>query len=157
MNNEPPLIRIRREGKKDIITHKFNIGKPYKEPSNTTFKVSKDKACCLIHVEGKDHPELGDPDECGSYWIKLPKDGSSLDQSDEISLMKRKLLQEMGTMSCPEEGVTRELCEICKGPYAYGLNPRYISGTDDGDPNSPHLPELEFSQPVIQFDMRQPM
>ena len=29
INDEPPLIRIRREGKEDIITHKFSIEKPY--------------------------------------------------------------------------------------------------------------------------------
>ena len=62
----------------------------------------------------------------------------------------------MAITTCPEEGVARELCQICKGPYAYGLSPRYISGIDDKDPDSPHLPELEFDQPVIQFDMQQP-
>ena len=48
------------------------------------------------------------------------------------------------------------LCQICKGHYAYGMNPRYVSGIDDEDPDSPHLTELEFDQPIIQFDMRQP-
>ena len=76
-------------------------------------------------------------------------------QNEEL-LLKQKLLQEIGTTACPEEGVTRELCQICKGPYAYGLSPRYVSGIDDEDPNSPHLPKLEFDQPVIQFDERQP-
>ena len=33
---------------------------------------------------------------------------------------------------------------------------RYVSGIDDENPNSPHLPELEFDQPVIQFDIQQP-
>ena len=32
IDDQPPLIRIMREGKKDIITHKFSIGKPYVEP-----------------------------------------------------------------------------------------------------------------------------
>ena len=100
------------------------------------------------------HPELGDPDECGSYWIKLPKDNTSLEQPDRVPLPKKKPLQEMYTMSCSEEGITRELCEIYKGPCAYGLNPRYVSGPDDENPDSPHLPELEFNQPVVQFDMR---
>ena len=36
------------------------------------------------------------------------------------------------------------------------MNPRYVSGIDDGNPDSPHLSKLEFDQPVIQFDMRQP-
>ena len=71
-------------------------------------------------------------------------------------MLKQNFLQELNTTVWPEEGVTRELCQICKGPYAYGLNPRYVSGIDDKDPNSPHLPELAFDQPVIQFDMRQP-
>ena len=62
----------------------------------------------------------------------------------------------MAITTCPEEGVARELCQISKGPYAYGLSPRYISGVDDEDPDSSHLPELEFDQPIIQFDMRQP-
>ena len=38
INDTPPLIRIRREGKEDIITHRFSIGKPYKEPVETTTK-----------------------------------------------------------------------------------------------------------------------
>ena len=79
-----------------------------------------------------------------------------MDSSNEELLLKQKLLQEICTTACPEEGATRELCQICKGPYAYGLSPRYVSGIDDEDPNSPHLPELGFDQPVIQFDVRQP-
>ena len=67
INDEPPLIRIRKEGKEDIITHKFSIGKPYKESVDTTPKKSKDKAYDLVHIEDKNHPTLGDPDECGSY------------------------------------------------------------------------------------------
>ena len=155
INDEPPLIRIRRERKEDIITHKFSIGKPYKESVDTTPKNGKDKTNDLVHIEDKNHPTLGDPDECGSYWTKCPKDDSPLDSSNEELLLKQKLLQEISTTACLEEGVTRELCQICKGPYAYGLSPRYVSGMDDEDPNSPHLPELEFDQPVIQFGMQQ--
>ena len=151
INDEPPLIRIRREGKEDIITHKFSIGKPYKESVDTTPKKSKDKVYDLVHIEDKNHPTLGDPDECGSYWTKCPKDDSPLDSSNEELLLKQKLLQEIGTTTCREEGVTRELCQTCKGPYAYGLSSRYVE-----DPNSPHLPKFKFDQPVIQFDMRQP-
>ena len=110
----------------------------------------------LTHIEDENHPTLGDPDECGSYWIKCPNGGSNLSLSKEELLMKQKLLQGMTISTCPEEGVTRELCQIRKGPYAYGLSPRYVSGIDDEDPDSPHLPELEFDQPVIQFDMGQP-
>ena len=153
INDEPPLIRIRREGKEDIITHKFSIGKPYKESVDTTPKKSKDKAYDLVHIEDKNHPTLGDPDESGSYWTKCLKNDSTLDSSNEELLLKQKLLQEIGTTACPEEGVTRELCQIHKRPYAYGLSPRYVSGIDDEDPNSPHLPKLEFDQPVIQFHM----
>ena len=153
INDTPPLIRIRGEGKEDIITHKFSIGKPYKESVDTTPKNSKDKAYDLIHIEDENHPTLGDPDECGSYWTKHPNGSSALDLSNEELLLKQKLLQEIAATVCSEEGVTRELCQICKGPYAYSLSPRYVSGRDDEDPNSPHLPELEFDQPVIQFDM----
>ena len=156
INDTPPLIRIRREGKKDIITHKFSIGKPYKESVETNTTNTKDKAYDLIHIENENHPTLGDPDECGSYWTKHPNERSALDLSKEKLLLKQKLLQEMAITTCPEEGVARELCQISKGPYAYGLSPRYILGVDDEDPDSPHLPELEFDQPVIQFDMRQP-
>ena len=76
-----------------------------------------------------------------------------MDLCNEELFLKQKLLQEIATTVCSEEGVTRELCQICKGPYAYGLSPRYASGKDDEDPNSPHLHELEFDQLVIQFDM----
>ena len=76
-----------------------------------------------------------------------------MDSSNEELLLKQNLLQEMATAACPEEGITRELCQIYKRPYAYGLSPRYVSGIDDENPNSPHLPELKFDQPVIQFDM----
>ena len=94
INDTPPLIRIRREGKEDIITHKFSIGKPYKEPVETTPKNSKDKTYDLIHIEGENHPTLGDPDECGSYWTKCPNGESTLDSSNEKQLLKQKLLQE---------------------------------------------------------------
>ena len=156
INDTPPLIRIRREGKEDIITHKFSIGKPYKESVETNAGNTRDKEYDLTHIEDENHPMLGDPDECGSYWIKNPSGGANLSLAKEKLLLKQKLLQEMTISTCPEEGVARELCQISKGHYAYGLNPRYVSGIDDGNPDSPHLPELEFDQPVIQFDMRQP-
>ena len=124
INDTPHLIRIRREGKEDIITHKFSIGKPYKESVDTTPKKSKNKAYDLVHIADENHPTLGDPDECGSYWTKHPKDDSPLDSSNEELLLKQKLLQEIATTACPEEGVIRELYRICKGPYAYGLSPR---------------------------------
>ena len=54
------------------------------------------------------------------------------------------------------EGVTRKLCEISSGSYAYGLNPKYVMGPDDADQDSPHLPELTFRQPVIQFKIQKP-
>ena len=156
INDTPPLIRIRREGKEDIITHKFSIEKPYKESVEITPKNSKDKAYDPIHIEDENHPTLGDPDECGSYWTKCSNGESTLDSSNEELLLKQTLLQEMTTTACPEEGITRELCQIHKGPYAYGLSPRYVSDIDDENPDSPHLPEIEFDQPVIQFDMQQP-
>ena len=156
INDTPPLIRIRREEKEDIITHKFSIGKPYKEPVETNTKNTRDKEYDLTHIEDENHPTLGDPDECGSYWIKNPSGGANLSLAKEKLLLKQKLLQEMTISTCPEEGVARELCQISKGHYAYGLSPRYVSGIDDENPDSPHLPELEFDQPMIQLDMRQP-
>ena len=66
IKDTPPLIRIRREGKEDIIAHKFSIGKPYKEPVETNTKNTRDKEYDLTHIEDENHPTLGDPDECGS-------------------------------------------------------------------------------------------
>ena len=88
INDTPPLIRIIREGKEDIITHKFSGGKPYKEPVETTTKNTKDKAYDLTHIEDENHPTLGDPGECGSYWIICPNSGSTLDSSKEKVFMK---------------------------------------------------------------------
>ena len=68
ISDEPPLIRIRRIGKEDIITHKFSIGKPYRESITTSVsQKKKDKKYNLVHIEVKNHPTLGDLDECGSY------------------------------------------------------------------------------------------
>ena len=83
INDTPPLIRIRREGKEDIITHKFSIGKPYKEPVETNTTNTKDKAYDLIHIEDENHPTLGDPDEFGSYWTKCLNGRSTLGVSKE--------------------------------------------------------------------------
>ena len=95
INDTPPLIRIRREGKEDIITHKFSIGKSYKESVEANTTNTKDKAYDLIHIEDENHPTLGDPNECGSYWTKCPTEKSTLDLSKEKLLLKQKLLQEM--------------------------------------------------------------
>ena len=100
INDTSPLIRIRREGKEDIITHKFSIGKHYKESVDTTPKNSKDKAYHLIHIEDENHPILGDPGECGSYWTKCPNGSSALDLFDEELLLKQKLLQEIAATVC---------------------------------------------------------
>ena len=54
------------------------------------------------------------------------------------------------------EGVTRELCEIGVGPYAYGLTPTNVTEPKEVDKNSPYLPELAFGQLVIQFNMQAP-
>ena len=42
-DGQPPLIKIMREGKKDIITHKFSMGKPYVEPHSVTAVTNGDK------------------------------------------------------------------------------------------------------------------
>ena len=89
INDTPPLIRIRREGKEDIITHKFSIGKPYKELIETNTTNTKDKAYDLIHTEDENHPMLGDPDECGSYWTKCPNGRSALGLSKEKLLLNK--------------------------------------------------------------------
>ena len=97
INDTPLLIRIRREGKEDIITHKFSIGKPYEESVDTTPQNSKDKTYDLIHIEDENHPILGDLDECGSYWTKQPNSSSALDLSNEELLLRQKLLKEIAT------------------------------------------------------------
>ena len=58
----------------------------------TTPNNSKDKAYDLIHIEDENHPTLGDPDECGSYWTKCLNGESTLDSSNEKLLLKQKLL-----------------------------------------------------------------
>ena len=77
INNEPPLLRIRRVGKEDVITHKFSIGRAYKEETEVSQKKKKSSNYELVHVPDNNHPELGDPNECGSYWAKCPKIGAS--------------------------------------------------------------------------------
>ena len=52
------------------------------------------------------------------------------------------------------EGVTRKLCEIIVGPYAYGLKPTYVTEPDEVDEYSPYLPKLTFGQSVIQFNIQ---
>ena len=42
-DNQPPLIRIMREDKKDIFTHKFSIGKPYVESQSVTTVIEGNK------------------------------------------------------------------------------------------------------------------
>ena len=52
------------------------------------------------------------------------------------------------------KGTIRELGEITKGQYAYGLTPSYIQAPPANiDDNSPYLPELIYNEPVIQFNM----
>ena len=53
-------------------------------------------------------------------------------------------------------GVTRKLCEISIGQYAYGLKPTYITEPDEVDEDSPCLPKLTFGQPLIQFNIQKP-
>ena len=43
IDDQPPLIRIIREGKKDIITHKFTIGESYVEPQDNTAMTERNK------------------------------------------------------------------------------------------------------------------
>ena len=54
------------------------------------------------------------------------------------------------------KGVTRELCEIGVGPYAYGLTPTYVIESQEVNENSPYLRELTFGQLVIQLNMQAP-
>ena len=100
--------------------------------------------------------ELGDPGECGSYWTKLPKTNTHLDQLDEITSPTIEPSKEIYPTSYLGEGVTRELCKIGVGPYAYGLTPTYVTEPEEVDEDSPYLPELTFGQPVIQFNMQEP-
>ena len=100
--------------------------------------------------------ELKNPGEYGSYWTKLPKTNAHLDQLDEIPLSTIKPSKGIYPVSYLREGVTRKLCEINVGPYAYGLKPTYVTEPDKVDEGSPYLPELTFGQPVIQFNIQKP-
>ena len=79
-----------------------------------------------------------------------------LDQLDEIPLSTIKPSKGIYPTPYLGEGVTRKLCEISVGPYAYGLNPTCITETDEVDEDSPCLPKLTFGQPVIQFNIQKP-
>ena len=140
INDQPPLIRIRREGKKDIITHKFTTGKPYTESEDNTMTTERNKTHYLTSTNRDLHQELGDPEECGSYWTKLPKDNTHPDQLDEMTSPVVEPSKEIYPISYLGEGVTRELCEIGVGPCAYGLTPTYITEPKEVDENSPYLP-----------------
>ena len=48
------------------------------------------------------------------------------------------------------------MCEISTGPYAYRLNPTYVTKPDEINENSPYLPELTFEQPIIQLNIQKP-
>ena len=78
-SDQPPLIRIRREGKKDIITHKFTIGKPYTESEDNTMTTERNKIHYLASTNRDLHWGLGDPEECGTCRTKLPKDNTHSD------------------------------------------------------------------------------
>ena len=95
IDSQPPLIRIMREGKKDIITHKFSMGKPYVEPHSDTTVTKGNKTHYLAPTKRDPYHELGDPRECGSYWTKLAKCNTHLDQLDEIPLPTIEPSQEM--------------------------------------------------------------
>ena len=43
IDDQPPLIQIMREGKKNIITHKFTIEKPYVESQDITTMTERNK------------------------------------------------------------------------------------------------------------------
>ena len=62
-----------REDKKDIITHKFSVGKPYVEPHIATTVTKGNKTYYLAPTKRDPCHELGNPGECGSYWTKSLK------------------------------------------------------------------------------------
>ena len=88
IDDQPPLIPIMREGKKDIITHKFTIGKPHVESQDITTMTERNKTHYLAPTKRDPCHELGNQGECGSYWTKLPKTNTHLDQLDEITSPK---------------------------------------------------------------------
>ena len=145
-----------REGKKDIITHKFSIGKPNVESQGVTTMTERNKTHYLAPTKRDPCHELGNPGECRSYWTKLPKTNTHLDQLDEITLSTIKPPKGIYPISYLAEGVTRKLCEIGVGPYAYGLKPTYVTEPDEVDEDLPYLPELTFGQLVIQFNIKKP-
>ena len=77
----------------------------------------RNKTHYLVSTNRDLHRELGNPGECGSYWTKLPKDNTYLDQLGETTSPVVELSKEMYPISYLGEGVTRELCEIGVGPY----------------------------------------
>ena len=100
--------------------------------------------------------KLGNSGECGNYWTKLPKTNTHLNQLDGITSPTIDPSKEVYPISYLEEGITRELCEVGVGPYAYGLMPTYVTEPEEVDEDSPHLPKLTFGQLVIQFNMQKP-
>ena len=154
IDDQPPLIRIMREGKKDIIAHKFTTGKPDVESQGVTTMTERNKTHYWAPTKRDPCHELGNPGECGSYWTKLPKTNTHLDQLDEITLPTIKPPKGLYPISYLGEGVTRKLCEISVGPYAYGLKPKYVTEPDEVDEDSPYLPELTFGQLVIQINIQ---
>ena len=55
-----------REGKKDIITHKFSTGKPYVESQGVTTMTERNKTHYLGPTKRDPCHEFGNPGECGS-------------------------------------------------------------------------------------------
>ena len=158
----PPPIRIRREGKKDILTNKFSIGKQYDEATGMG-KIADDPRNHYLT------PIQSDPcchdTECGSYWAKIPLGASKpepveADQLDDVTQplpqlpLQPKFSVDNSTATEIEERVVRELCKISLGPCAYRLNPTCTLELDAGDHNFPKLPSVEFGPPVIQSNYK---
>ena len=73
----------------------------------TNTKNTRDKEYDLTHIEDENHPTLGDPDECGSYWIKNPSGGANL------RLAKEKLIETKTSTRDDYFYMSRRRC--CKG------------------------------------------
>ena len=115
----------------------------------------KEKTHCMIRSKNTDTLDIGDPNECGSFWTKVPV-GELYETSWDYAPLTSKAMRG-DHIILPIEGgkeIIRKIGEIAKGQYAYGLTPHYAQAPPVSvDDNSPYLPELIYKEPILQFNM----